>query len=162
MVLKARLVEILLFLNYLLNSSITGFAMYGGPPSSMKIILSRCTRCWGAGNDLVVQKALVAFTIHGTGDGTSRTHGKMWSYNNRCRQTAPHSYLPRIKRYWYMCEWIFHCPYLAILYVDKALEIEIGFVCPQNVPWPKVHLTGKSARSNSRTWLVMCRSQCRM
>ncbi|GBM08386.1 hypothetical protein AVEN_108381-1 [Araneus ventricosus] len=41
-----------------------------------------------------------------------------------------------MKRQWLHLERIFSCPYSAILSIDRTLEMEMGFVCPQNVPWP--------------------------
>ena len=65
--------------------------------------------------------------------------------------------------------------YSAILSIDETLEIEMGFVCSQNVPWisfihfhanwknPKAKdcFTVKSIGSNSWTRVILCREQCR-
>ncbi|GBM79466.1 hypothetical protein AVEN_138234-1 [Araneus ventricosus] len=49
---------------------------------------------------------------------------------------APHSDLLRMKRQWLHFERIISCPYSAILSIDRTLEMLMGFVCPQIVPWP--------------------------
>ncbi|GBO11499.1 hypothetical protein AVEN_17467-1 [Araneus ventricosus] len=52
-----------------------------------------------------------------------------------CRKPAQHSDLLRMKRQWLHLERILSCPYSAVLSIDRTLEMEMGFVCPQNVPW---------------------------
>ncbi|GBN73619.1 hypothetical protein AVEN_91075-1 [Araneus ventricosus] len=63
-----------------------------------------------------------------------------------CRKPAPHIDILRMKRQWLNLERILSCRYSAILSIDRTLEMEMGFVCPQNVPWPCIvqfHLSKK-------------------
>ncbi|GBN83945.1 hypothetical protein AVEN_54281-1 [Araneus ventricosus] len=53
-----------------------------------------------------------------------------------CRKPAPHSEILRMKRQWLHLERILSCPYSVILSIDRTLEMEVGFVCSQNVPRP--------------------------
>ena len=67
--------------------------------------------------------------------------------------------LCRIMLHRCVCIWIFHCLFLAILCIDKAIETELSFVCPEHFQGPssfnyanarrKMFLTRRSTGSNS-------------
>ncbi|GBN78065.1 hypothetical protein AVEN_257069-1 [Araneus ventricosus] len=73
-----------------------------------------------------------------TGYRTQRTNllEKERSTNKCCRKPATQSDLLRMKRQWLQLERIISDPYSEILSIDRTLEMEMGFVCPQNVPRP--------------------------
>ncbi|GBN46534.1 hypothetical protein AVEN_193053-1 [Araneus ventricosus] len=107
---------------------------------------SEFLQCW---NELVSQKIFITCPIDCTGYRTRRTNllEKERTIDKCCRKPTPHSDLLRMKRQWLQLKRIPSCPYSAILSIDRTLEMEMGFVCPQNVPWPCIvhfHLRKKS------------------
>ncbi|GBN18225.1 hypothetical protein AVEN_238928-1 [Araneus ventricosus] len=96
---------------------------------------SALLRSW---NEPIVQKRFIECYIDCTGYRTRRTNllEKERANDKCCHKPAPHSDLLRMKRQWLHLEWILSCPYSTILSIDRTLEMEMGFVCPQNVPWP--------------------------
>ncbi|GBM59174.1 hypothetical protein AVEN_18062-1 [Araneus ventricosus] len=91
-------------------------------------------QCW---NELVAQKRFITCPIDCTGYRSQRTNllEKERANDKCCRKPAPHSDLLRMKRQRLHLERILSCPYSAILSIDRILEMGMGFVCPQNVPW---------------------------
>lgn len=96
-------------------------------------------------NDVVAQNILpnYPFDINSfyhcdTSNRTSRINllGKEWPYDKRCNKLASLCYLSTMKMYWFMCDPIFRCPYFACESINMPLEMELGFVCAQSVPWP--------------------------
>ncbi|GBM60013.1 hypothetical protein AVEN_147580-1 [Araneus ventricosus] len=95
---------------------------------------SALLQCW---NELVVQKRLITCPIDCTGYRTPTINllENERANDKCCRKPAPHSDLLIIKRQWLHLEWILSCPYSAILSIDRILEMEMVFVCSQDVPW---------------------------
>ncbi|GBM02548.1 hypothetical protein AVEN_178481-1 [Araneus ventricosus] len=106
---------------------------------------SALLQCW---NELVAERRFITYSIDCTGYRTGRTNllEKGRANDQFCRKPAPHSHLLRMKRQWLHLERIHSCPYSAILSIDRTLEMEVGFVCPQNVARPCIvhlHLSKK-------------------
>ncbi|GBN08572.1 hypothetical protein AVEN_264852-1 [Araneus ventricosus] len=151
---KWRLI-ILSFPKCRFNSCFTGVAMCGGVHNNCAIYTSTLLQCW---NELVSQKRFITCPIDCTGYRTRRTNllGKERANDKCCRKPAPHSDLLRMKRQWLHLERILSCPYSAILSIDRTLEMEMGFTCQQNVPWPCiVHFhSSKKLHAEASTWII--------
>ncbi|GBO26454.1 hypothetical protein AVEN_148559-1 [Araneus ventricosus] len=98
---------------------------------------SALLQCW---NERLSRKRFITCSIDCTGYRIRRTNflGKEMSNDKCCRKPEPHSGLLRMKRQWLHLERILSCSYSAILSIDRTLEMEMGVVCPQNVPWPSI------------------------
>ncbi|GBN65052.1 hypothetical protein AVEN_116200-1 [Araneus ventricosus] len=109
--------------------------MCGGVPSCIKIVLSTHPHCCSVGMSWL-RKRFITCPIDCTGYRTGKTNLLDTERTNDkyCRKPAPHNDLLRIKRQWLHLELIPSCSYSAILSIDKNLQMEMGFVCPQNVP----------------------------
>ncbi|GBO13361.1 hypothetical protein AVEN_229077-1 [Araneus ventricosus] len=103
------------------------------------------------------------FPIDCTGYRTRRTNllEEERASEKCCRKLAPHSDLSKIKRKYLHLERILSCSYSAILSMDRTLEMEMGFVCPQNAPWPCfVHFhSSKKLRGESCSFWQVSRNQ---
>ncbi|GBN79302.1 hypothetical protein AVEN_144710-1 [Araneus ventricosus] len=114
-------------------------------------------------NEIVTQKIFVTCPIDCTGYSTRRTNllKKERANDKCCRKPTPLSDLLRMKRQWLHLERILSCPYSAILSFDRTLEMEMGFVCPQNVPWPWiVHFhSNKKLQGESFSFWQVSRNQ---
>ncbi|GBL88078.1 hypothetical protein AVEN_19756-1 [Araneus ventricosus] len=113
-------------------------------------------QCW---NKLVAQKRFITCPIDCTGYRTLKTNllGKEKANDNCGRKPTPDSDLLRMKKQWLHLEWIHSCPYSAIVSIDRTLEMEMGFVCPQNVPCPCIvhfHSSKKLQGESLSFWQV--------
>ncbi|GBM30364.1 hypothetical protein AVEN_21480-1 [Araneus ventricosus] len=121
---------------------------------------SALLQCW---NELVSQKRFITCPIDCTCYRTRRTNllEKERANDKCCRKPTSHSDLLRMKRQCLHLERILSFPYSAILSIDRTLEMEMGFVCPQNVPWPCiVHFhSGKKLQGESFSFWQVSRNQ---
>ena len=81
-------------------------------------------------NNLVAQKTLIAFSVDGQVMGPS---GTISLKNNLpimidAVQLTPHSCFCKMKRFWFICEWILCRPYSSVLCSEKALEKWASYV----------------------------------
>ncbi|GBN90918.1 hypothetical protein AVEN_239313-1 [Araneus ventricosus] len=112
--------------------------------------------CW---NEMVSQKRFITCPIDCTDYKTRRTDllEKERANDKFYGKPASHSDLSRMKRQWLHLERIPSCPYSAILSIGRTLEMEMGFVCPQNVQWPCIvhfHSSKKLQSESFSFWLV--------
>ncbi|GBM07388.1 hypothetical protein AVEN_26468-1 [Araneus ventricosus] len=93
---------------------------------------------WQWWNELVAQKTFITCPIGCTCYRTRRTSllEKERDSDKCSLKPAPHRDLLRMKRQCLHLERILSYLYSAILSIDRTLEMEMDFVCPQNVPWP--------------------------
>ncbi|GBN63550.1 hypothetical protein AVEN_79477-1 [Araneus ventricosus] len=118
---------------------------------------SALLQCW---NELFAQKRFITCPIDCRGYRTRRTN---LLENERanvkcCRKSVPHSDL---LRQWLHLKRILSCTYSAILSIDRTLEMELCFVCPQNVPCPCIvhFLSSKKFQGESFSLRQVSRNQ---
>ncbi|GBN32499.1 hypothetical protein AVEN_89343-1 [Araneus ventricosus] len=96
---------------------------------------SALLQCW---NELVAQKRFITCPIDCAGYRTRRTNliEKERANDKCCRKPAPHSDESfEIEEEMVAFGPDSLLPFSEILSIDRTLEMEMGFVCPQNVPW---------------------------
>ncbi|GBL89992.1 hypothetical protein AVEN_178396-1 [Araneus ventricosus] len=115
---------------------------------------SALLQCW---NELISEKIFITCPVDCTCYRTNLLEKERADFKC-CRKPALHSDLLRMKRQWLHLERILSCPYSAILSIDRTLEMEMGFVCPQNVPWPSIvhfHSSKKYQDESFSFWQVI-------
>ena len=83
----------------------------------------------------MLKRLSIAFTIASNGAFAGSTFSKNNgpTINNALTiQLTLYNYFCRIRRYWCMRKWLFHLLYPTVFF----FEMEIVFVCLQNIPWP--------------------------